>query len=924
MLRALAGFFTFSSVRPEERRDAGAAFALLFVFIASHATLETARDALFLARVPAARLPWVYLAIAAASLAAARLQAGFGGRLAGRLALGVWAAVAAGVTFGFWALLDALGPAGFYALYVWSGLVTTLVLVHFWTLLGGMFSVTQAKRVYGPIGAGSVLGAIAGSGAAGALARAAAPRQLLLVAALGFSASALVPAAFRRASAPYAAPAGEGGRALADDARYVARQPYARSVALLAIASATCLTVADFLFKSVVAQRVPRAELGAYLGTVYFLLNLLSLGSQLFVAGWVIRRFALSTALAVLPALLLVGGVGMIAASGALSAFAIYPALAIKGADGGLRYSLHKTSSELLFVPLGEEARGRVRGFVDAVGQRGGQALASLGILAVAGLDAKARALPYALVLLALAWVAAALGLRRHYLELFRGRLRKGKVRSRAVEAFPELDVASLETLLAALDSEQDDEVLAALDVLEREGKTHVVPALILYHPSERVVGRALALFVRAGRRNVARVTERLLDHPSPRVRAAAVAARSALAPDAGWLEARLEAEASDEVRAALLAARAVAGGAGGGAAREAIAAIVRAGTPGARAALAEAIGLRAAAGFDRELVALAADAEPAVRLAALAAIGRVRSPACLPALVPLLAPENTRAGARAVLVEYGEAGLGELGRALVDASLPAPLRWQLPRAVAEFDSDRAAALLLERLPVEPDGMVRYRLIRALEAMAQRHPALALDRAALGRAARAAVARAYRCLDRRLTLERGAAASPARATPGHALLVRALRDKEADATDRLFRLLDLAHPREGFAQIYRGVRSGRSNARADGVELLHHVLRPPLRGAVVGLVDDAPDAQRLAAGEGFHAPLGLSYEGLLAHLLESSSRSLQDFALFHVGELGLGAFLEPLRARRERGDASSDLARALALLEGRAPAGAAV
>jgi ATP:ADP antiporter, AAA family len=914
MLRALS-----STIRPDERRDVRAAFALLFVFVASHATLETARDALFLVKVPSSRLPWVYLAIAAASLAAARAQAAFGGRLTGRGALGAWAALASAVTFVFWRLLDAMGQAGVYALYVWSGLVTTLVLAHFWTLLGGMFSVTQAKRVYGPVGAGSVLGAIAGSGAASLLARAAPPRQLLLAAAAGFLATAFLSATLRDADMPYAGEAA-AGRALLDDARYVARQPYARSVALLAVASTTCLTVADFVFKSTVAREVSGDRIGAFLATVYFLLNLLSLAAQVFVAGWVIRRFALSTALAVLPALLLVGGVSMIAAGGLGAAFSLYPALAIKGADGGLRYSLHKTSSELLFVPLSEEARGRVHAFVDAVGQRGGQALASLGILAVGALHWKSERLAYVLVFLALAWVSFALGLRRHYLELFRGRLQKGRLR--AVEAFPQLDVASLETLLAALDSEHEDEVIAALDVLEREGKTHVVPALILYHPSERVVERALVLFARAGRRNVAHVTDRLFEHASPRVRAAAVVARAAIAPDPAVFAARLEAEPSPEVRTAVVTARAASGG--GDEARAQVEAIARAGTPAERVALARAIGWREADGFDDILSALAADADAAVRLAALGAIGRTRSPACLPALVPLLAREDTRAGARAVLVEYGEAGLDELGRALADPSRPAGQRWQLPRAVAEFDSERAAALLLERLAVEPDGMVRYRLIRSLEAMVRRHAALALDRAALERAAREAVTRAYRCLDRRLVLERGAADEPARATPGHALLVGALRDKEVHAVDRLFRLLDLEYPREGFAQIYRGLRSGRASARADGVELLHNVLRPPLRGAVVGLVDDAPDDQRLEAGRDFYRPAGASYEALLGLLVENRSRTLQDLALYHVGELNLRRFLGLLRELSARGEVSSDLARTLAILEQNEPAGAAV
>ena len=59
-------------MRPGERRDAWAAFLTLFGLIASHAVLETARDALFLAKVPATQLPWVFLAVAGLSWTHAR------------------------------------------------------------------------------------------------------------------------------------------------------------------------------------------------------------------------------------------------------------------------------------------------------------------------------------------------------------------------------------------------------------------------------------------------------------------------------------------------------------------------------------------------------------------------------------------------------------------------------------------------------------------------------------------------------------------------------------------------------------------------------------------------------------------------------------------------------------------------------------
>ena len=50
---------------PGERRSLAAAFVTLFGLVAAHTLLETARDALFLARLPPSQLPWAYLAIAA-------------------------------------------------------------------------------------------------------------------------------------------------------------------------------------------------------------------------------------------------------------------------------------------------------------------------------------------------------------------------------------------------------------------------------------------------------------------------------------------------------------------------------------------------------------------------------------------------------------------------------------------------------------------------------------------------------------------------------------------------------------------------------------------------------------------------------------------------------------------------------------------
>src|SRR6266704_3421585 len=244
MLRGL------TSIRPEERRGAVAAFLTIFGILAAHTLLETARDALFLARLPASRLPSVYLTFAA-------------------------------VTFLFWLTRSWRSPAALYALYVWTGLVGSLAVLQFWLVLGDLYTVTQAKRIYGLIGTGSLLGAVAGAGLARFLAASSAASVLVLAAAVTMAATALGPAlALRGASAAGPAPASRGATSLVQAARLLQGQPYVRALAGLVLISTVALTLGDYVFKSAVSTRIAPADLGEFFATVYVVLNLLALLAQ--------------------------------------------------------------------------------------------------------------------------------------------------------------------------------------------------------------------------------------------------------------------------------------------------------------------------------------------------------------------------------------------------------------------------------------------------------------------------------------------------------------------------------------------------------------------------------------------------------------------------------------------------------------------
>ena len=59
---------SLAGIRPGEGRDTAGAFLTLFGLMTGHSVLETARDALFLAKISPGRLPLVYIGIAAVAV----------------------------------------------------------------------------------------------------------------------------------------------------------------------------------------------------------------------------------------------------------------------------------------------------------------------------------------------------------------------------------------------------------------------------------------------------------------------------------------------------------------------------------------------------------------------------------------------------------------------------------------------------------------------------------------------------------------------------------------------------------------------------------------------------------------------------------------------------------------------------------------
>ncbi|HSO35853.1 MAG TPA: HEAT repeat domain-containing protein, partial [Labilithrix sp.] len=633
------------------------------------------------------------------------------------------------------------------------------------------------------------------------------------------------------------------GRQIAD----VTRHPYLVRLLGIVMLTAAVGTAIDFVFKSEVARAFPDPrELAEYLATVSLVTNALSLVAQAIGVGIVMRVLGVHRALYVMPVLVVLGGTAAILGLGFAAA------VAMRGVDGTLRQSLQKTSVELLFVPLPDTLRARSKPIVDLVGQRGGQAVTSVAILGLvyvvgkyAPVGGATRAVGIVVVLLALAWLAVAHGLRSRYLDVFRSTLQRGRIELSA--GMPELDISALEALIASLSSRRDAQVLGALDLLAAQARGRLVPSLILFHPSKAVVLRALELLVATERADFVPVADRLLDHADSEVRTAALRARAAVEHDPALLR-RLLDHPEDALRATALVALVAGGDLETRDLGERLDELVR-GTPEVRRALARALGevqLDAARRglLERPLRALAKDDDPLTRQLAASAMGHLGARAFIPELLAMLPDRHADLAAVEALAEMGDVAVDDVDAALDVATAADETKWRLLRVLARSGSAEGVLRLGRRLGKEQDLTMRTRILRALRAAQTAGVRVPVDPRLLRELARETMTAFARTLAFRLALEDALAADVARRTAASELLQKLLRDTEIEAMDRLFLVLALLHPLERFTRIQRGLASTSAKAAASSRELLENVVRAPLREGVLAMVDDVSDRER--------------------------------------------------------------------------------
>jgi AAA family ATP:ADP antiporter len=371
-------------VRKGETRILAWAAAYFFFLLMSYYLLRPMREAFGIAR-GADKLPWLMTATLAAMLLANPLYAALVSRVPRRRFIPLVYRFFALSMAGFWLAFRALPAHGGvwagYAFYVWLSVFNLFVVSVFWSLLDDLFTEEIGKRLFGLVALGGTLGAIAGAALAANLSRGVtlagftvqlAPASLLLLAILFLEAAVFcmkgLAARARKAELKPATP--EPGPGLFEGLRLVATSRYLQAICLYILLFTITSTFLYLAQGRIVETAFPdQAARTAAFARLDLWANILTLALQVLLSGRILTGLGLRTTLCLLPVLTLLGLGGL----WALPSFAMLATVQV--ARRGLHYAVDRPAREILYIPLGQDAKYKSKPFIDTFIYRGGDML---------------------------------------------------------------------------------------------------------------------------------------------------------------------------------------------------------------------------------------------------------------------------------------------------------------------------------------------------------------------------------------------------------------------------------------------------------------------------------------------------------------------------------------------------------------------
>ncbi len=860
------------------------------------------RQATYVDAHGATSLPWVYLLVAVCSYPLLRLYVSWANRVPPQVVIGVTEGSVAATTVAFWWLYGHSWSWVPVAFYVWAAIVFVMLVSQFWSFAAHVLDARQAKRLFGPLGTGGLLGGIAGGQIARLGTGFIGTRNTLLLAAAVILLGVVVNAFLRRTSFGGERPDDKAGRAEATAAspggfRLIFRSPHLRFIGCVILLSVAVAQIVDLQFNWAVERATTSLqERTQWFGNFVSLLSLVALVCQLFFTSKIHSTLGVGVAMRILPATIGIGSLAILLSAGFSPELILPAVLALKVGESGVRYSVDQSTRELLFLPIPSAIRVRAKALLDVLLLRSAEGFAAILLLPVTfGFLDPVQVSWLTLALVAL-WLLAAGGVYRTYVGSFRDSLKERTLD--AVVPINLSDIRTVELLVQSLGSADSRQVLHSLDILDKNGRGHLVPPLLLYHDDAEVRRRTLQVLASADRRDATPLVERRLGDDNHEVRAEAIRVLTEFnAVDASVLMLPRLREADPKVRAAAIACL-VTHGAEPGAemARVALRDMLKDANPESRAEAIRAIGAIRTNEFEAYLLQGLDDPDPNVAREGIYAVRRLVerrgfNPLYLPRLVSLLQNRRLKLDAREALVSFGDEAVPILAHFMKDREESIFVRRSLPKTLARIGGPQAVSALVDSLFEAEDAFLRAQIVEALAIERDEVNRLGVS----SRIEQAIETEAQRYLGRLSELltvggdeARLEAPLPQWDWRDQNLLAQMLAEKMEDHLRTLFGLLALLYPPQDVWAAHRSLLSGKRVLRTHALEYLENRLTGAVRRRVFAVIGDVTVKEKLRVASREFGVERLSLEKAVSRLLDegrngdADARALSVAALYTV------------------------------------------
>ena len=399
---------------PQERAAALWSFAYFFALLAGYYVLRPLRDQMGIAG-GVKNLPWLFTATFVTLLVAQPLYGALVARLPRARFIPIVYHFFVANLLVFWALLtfDVETAVVARVFFVWVSVFNLFAVAVFWSFMADLFTSEQGKRLFGFIGAGGTAGALLGPIITIWLSVPLGPVNLMIAAVIFlelavFCVYRLERNVVMREQAQAQAPTESiGGSAFAAIPELV-RSPYILGIGVWVALLSYAATIIYFEQAHIVSEAVKSAGLQTRIfASIDLAVSLLTLVTQLFITGQVLKRVGPGVAAAALPMVYIVG----------FAVLAVMPTLivvvTVQVVQRWMNFAIANPARQLFFTVVTREEKYKAKNLVDVVVYRGSDALSGWIFDTLQGLGLKLGAIALCSLPVVAGWAVLSLALGR-------------------------------------------------------------------------------------------------------------------------------------------------------------------------------------------------------------------------------------------------------------------------------------------------------------------------------------------------------------------------------------------------------------------------------------------------------------------------------------------------------------------------------